>query len=155
MAFIGAIGNLNDVMISNNDPYFLQSVVFALAALVIAVCRPYKKTYMNVVDILLLVHSILCFHLISSYQGFQIHSHFVYTFFVMISLPFAGFVSFFVYRCLRKVYKTKAFSAFSKRCKFCYRYFVMPRLCVNSQFMEQPLVQSASYSGSYGSIRNA
>ena len=97
LAFGSGIGSLDLVMISNNDPYFLRSVILAIAAMLIALCRPYKKTYMNVMDILLLVHAILIFHLISAYPGFQEHSHFVYCFFVMSSLPFVGFLLSFAY----------------------------------------------------------
>ena len=152
-AFICNLGSLTNVMISNNDPYFLTSVVLALALLLIAICRPYKKTYMNVIDILLLVYVCLFFHLISSCPGFQIHSHFVYTFFVMFSLPLVGFMLFFAHRGLRKVLKMKPFLTLLKKCKFCLQC-VVQRSRVNNRFMERPLVPSASYHGNYGAIIN-
>ena len=150
LAFGSSIGSLDQVMISNNDPYFLRSVILAIAAMLIALCRPYKKTYMNVVDILLLVHAILIFHLISAYPGFQEHSHFVYCFFVMSSLPLVGFLLSFAYRVLAR--KSKLFSTLSKTCTSWYRY-VIQCMPMSTQVTEQPLIDSANYN--YGSIINA
>ena len=121
LGFSGGIGSLNQLMISNNDPYFLRSIVLAIAAMLIALCRPYKKTYMNVVDILLLVHYILICHLISAYPGFQIQSHFVYCFFIMSSIPFVGFLLSFVYVVFRKALKSKPFF-----CPFRNMYNLVP-----------------------------
>ena len=153
MVLIEALGNLGDVSISNNDPYFLGSVVPVLFVILLVACRPYKKTYMNVVDTLLLLHMCLFSHLISSCPGFGKHSHFVYTFFVMFSFPFVGLVLFFVYRGLRKLQKMKPFSTLSLKCEFWYQR-VVQRLRVNTRFMERPLVHSASYHGNYRAIIN-
>ena len=65
--------------ISSNDPYLLWDVIFIATSLVIVLCRPYKKMYMNVLDSLLLAHLGIVCHLISSYPGFQYMDDFVYT----------------------------------------------------------------------------
>jgi uncharacterized membrane protein YfcA len=83
---------LSVAYISNNDPYLGRSAVFVVTALVIAICRPYKRMYMNVLDVLLLAHFGLICHLVSSYPGFQYQAPFVITFDVMLVLPFLGFV---------------------------------------------------------------
>ena len=153
LAFGSGIGSLGEVMVSNNDPYFLRSIVLAIATMLIALCRPYKKTYMNVVDILLLVHATLIFHLISAYPGFQIHSHFVYCFFVMGSLPFVGFLLSFAYRVFRKAGKLKPFPVLSRICTSWYRY-VIQCMHMSTQITEQPLIASANINN-YGSNINA
>ena len=81
------------LLISNNDPYFPRSIMFIATALIIALCRPYKKMYMNVLDSLLLAHLAIVCHLISSYPGFQYTDKFVYTAIAMIALQFLVFVS--------------------------------------------------------------
>ena len=65
------------LMILNNDPYFSRSIVFIVTSLVIALCRPYNKMYMNMLDSLLLAHLAILCHLISSYPGFQRTNNFV------------------------------------------------------------------------------
>ena len=58
----------------------------------VALCKPYRKTYMNILDTLLLAHlGILC-HLMSSYAGFQDKTNFVIAFEVMVAVPFTGFI---------------------------------------------------------------
>lgn len=89
--------------ISNNDPYLGRSAVFIVTSLVIAICRPYKEMYMNVLDTLLLAHFGLLCHLISSYPGFQYQVPFVITFEVMLALPFLGFVLFVSLKIFQKV----------------------------------------------------
>ena len=102
---------LSVAYISNNDPYLGRSVVFVLTALVIAICRPYKRMYMNVLDALLLAHFGLICHLISSYPGFQYQAPFVITFDVMLLLPFLVFIVFVSLKIFQKA-----------RSKFCPGY---------------------------------
>ena len=107
-------------MISNNDPYLPRSVIFIAISLLIALCRPYKKMYMNVLDSLLLAHlGILC-HLISSYPGFQYTDNFVYTSLTMTSLPLVCFMLFFIQRAFRKILKSKGFECVFGKCKILF-----------------------------------
>ena len=46
--------------------WFIRGAIFLFAALIVTLCRPYKKTYMNVSDALLLSHLVLLCHFISS-----------------------------------------------------------------------------------------
>ena len=55
------------LMISKDDPFFIRNIVFTAALMLISLCRPYKEMYMNVLDILLLAHSGIICHLLSSY----------------------------------------------------------------------------------------
>ena len=149
MSFIaGSIAST--VMISNNDPYLPRSVIFIAASLVIALCRPYKKMYMNVLDCLLLAHlGILC-HLISSYPGFQRTENFVYASLAMIALPFVCFVLFFIHRAVRKIVKSRGFKHFFGKCKV---YFSTNEKSEhNDSFIGRPLIDSTS--ASYGTVKN-
>ena len=46
--------------------WFIRGAIFLSTALIVTLCRPYKKTYMNVSDALLLSHLVLLCHLVSS-----------------------------------------------------------------------------------------
>ena len=46
--------------------WFIRGAIFLFAALLVTLCRPYKKTYMNVSDALLLSHLVLLCHFASS-----------------------------------------------------------------------------------------
>ena len=46
--------------------WFIRGAVFLFTALIVTLCRPYKKTYMNVSDALLLSHLVLLCHFASS-----------------------------------------------------------------------------------------
>ena len=131
-------------MVSNNDPYFPRNVILTVAALLIALCRPYKKTYMNVLDSLLLAHFGLICHLVSSYQGFHRTDNFVYTVIVMTVLPFVIFVLFLVHRALRIIFKTDIFSPLHQKCK---TFICFLKNCLqNEEAAEQPLLESTQYS---------
>jgi hypothetical protein len=142
-------------MISNNDPYFPRSIVFIATSLMIALCRPYKKMYMNVLDSLLLAHLAILCHLISSYPGFQNTDNFVYVGLAMIALPFVCFVLFFILRAFKKIVKSSGFERCLRKCK---TFFLMKIQVIHSSssvhtnpFIEQPLIDSTC--ASYGTIK--
>jgi hypothetical protein len=155
----GAIASI--FMISNNDPYFPRSIVFMATSLVIALCRPYNKMYMNVLDSLLLAHLAILCHLISSYPGFQHTANFVYVSLAMFALPFVCFVLFFIHRAfkklkvVKKIVKSSGFERFLRKCK---TFFLMKIQGIHSSssahtdpFIEQPLIDSTC--ASYGAIK--
>jgi hypothetical protein len=65
--------------------------------------------YMNVLDVLLLAHLGLFCHLISSFEGFEDQSRFVFTLSGMTSLPFISFVLVIMIRALRSLTQTHIF----------------------------------------------
>jgi hypothetical protein len=145
----GAIASI--FMISNNDPYFPRSVVFMSTSLVIALCRPYNKMYMNVLDSLLLAHLAILCHLISSYPGFQHTNNFVYVTLAMIALPFVCFVLFFIHRAFKKIMKSSNFEHFLRISK-CIRVIHSSSSSAHTDpFIEQPLIDSTC--ASYGAIK--
>ena len=82
--------------VSKNDPYFVRGIIITITALQIALCRQlYDKTYMNVLDTILLLHFGLLCHLISAATGFANKKNLGITFEVMIMLPlFCGALIF-------------------------------------------------------------
>ena len=151
----GVVVSIPVLMISNQDPYFPRSVVFIATSLVIALCRPYKKLYMNVLDSLLLAHLAILCHLISSYPGFQRTNYFVYVSFAMFTLPFICFVLFFIYRAFKKIVKNSGFERFLRKCKV---FFLMKIRVTHSSssthtdaVIEQPLIDSTC--ANYGTIK--
>ena len=65
MIFIARpIASIPVFVTSNNDPYLSRNVIFVAVSLLIALCRPNNKTYMNVLDSLLLAHLGIFCHLI-------------------------------------------------------------------------------------------
>ena len=149
-------GSVASILISNNDPYFPRSAVFIVTSLVIALCQPYKKMYMNVLDSLLLAHLAISCHLISSYPGFQCTNNFVYVSFAMIALPFVCFVLFFINRAFKKIVKISSFEWFLRKCKM----FLLTKIRMtyniispthNDLDIEQPLIDSTC--ASYGTMK--
>ena len=153
----GSVASIPVLMISNNDPYFPISVVFIATSLMIALCRPYKKMYMNVLDSLLLAPLAILCHLISSYPGFQYTDKFVYTYIAMIALPLVCFMLFFINGAFKKIVKTSGFEQFLRKCKT----FLLIKIRVIHNIIspmhndldniEQPLIDSTS--ASYGTMK--
>ena len=94
--------------VANNDPYFWRNVVFTMTAVVIAICRPYKKTYINVLDILLVAYLGLLCHLMSAESSFSVRENVAYTFDVVLAFPFFCFILFFVVKAVIKVLKRES-----------------------------------------------
>ena len=140
--FTKGVGAL--LMISNNDPYFIRSIVFTATLVLISLCRPYKETYMNVLDILLLAHLGLLCHLVSSYQGFEIQARFELTVAAMLLLPFAGFILLVSVRVLQSIIKMRCFQAILKKSKQLCRCAFSSTEQVLSALIE-PTVTGISY----------
>ena len=85
-------GISNQLEFANNDPWLPRGILFSVTALVIALLRPYKATYMNILDTLLLKHLATFCHLMSSCDAFKFHFHFVPSMLTLLCLPIAGFV---------------------------------------------------------------
>ena len=84
------------------DPHFVQGFVFSAAALLTALGRPCKKTYMNVVDCILLLHmATLCYMIASTSSLSHKPPAFLPLVYVMIALPFIIIVLLSVYRVSR------------------------------------------------------
>ena len=143
--------------ISNNDPFFVRGIILTITALLITLCRPYKKTYMNVLDTILLLHFGLLCHLMSSERGFSNLKILAVTFEVMLMFPLLCCVLFFAAKVLRlqKVFKklTKACGAHFQKCKSCCsRNSTNIVNDLDSPSIQQVLVDPACAERNYGSI---
>ena len=82
----------------NFDRWFIQGTIFLIGAMLIVLCRPYKKTYMNVCDTFLLCH-LAMISVMSSQTNIRYFIPFMQ---VLILLPFAVLVSVICFRLLCK-----------------------------------------------------
>ena len=89
--------------ILNFEPWFVRGTLFSFTAVVIALCRPYKKMYMNTLDTLLLSHMALMCHVLSSYTKNVFFVPFMQS---LILIPFAVFTVFLLIRIIRTVYRS-------------------------------------------------
>ena len=86
------------LMISNNDLFFARNVILSATLLLVGLCRPYKKTHMIVLDVLLLaLMGTLC-HLVLSSESFTMQNRLVFCAGLMLCLPFVGIVVVFIVR---------------------------------------------------------
>ena len=81
------------------DRWLIRGTIFLVIALLIALCQPYKITYMNVCDTLLLSHiAMFCFMLLSG-RGMKYFDTFIHIF---ILIPFAILVVVICFKCILK-----------------------------------------------------
>ena len=107
----------SELLISQNDPFLVRNIIFTITTLLVALCRPYKEKYMNVLDTLLLAHLGISCHFMSSHAGFRYQANFVIANEVLAALPFTGFVIFFLVRALQRVSKTQVVQMLFEKCK--------------------------------------
>ena len=132
------------LMFSNNNPWFLRNIIFISAVLLVGLCKPYKKMYMNVVDTLLLAHFGLLCHLISAYNGFQVQANLVLTFEAVVALPFVCFVLFFIVRGCLKVRKSLKWKHLYSRLTLHDNYSTHNSLSTEQQLLE-PTIAEINY----------
>ena len=155
---------ISDVLnISNNDPFFVRGIIITVTALLIVLCRPYKKTYMNVLDTILLLHFGLLCHLISAETGFANKKNLAVTFELMTILPLLCCVVFLTAKVLRlqKILKSLANSCgpgvFCQICKSCYNRNnttsdIDYLSTFNSPSIQQVLIEPTAVENTYGAI---
>ena len=115
------------------EMWFVRGTIFSFAALLIALCRPYKRTYMNVFDTLLLSHlALLCHILSSNTKGANVRILLQ----IVVFTPFAIFLLFLIIRVLSRMC-----TALFKRCflhlKACLKSNV--GACAEQQGLNQPI----------------
>ena len=81
----------------------MRGFVFSVTALLVALSRPYKKTYVNAVDSILLFHlATLCYIASSNYES-RLYLQFLQT---AIIFPFVIFCMLVAYRMVHGICKT-------------------------------------------------
>jgi hypothetical protein len=143
--------------ISNNDPFFIRGTIITIAALLIALCKPYKKTYMNVLDTILLLHFGLLCHLVSAETGFSNKKILAITFEAMIALPLLCCVLFLTAKVLKlqKVLKSlaKVCRVFYQKCKSRHNRNDQGDVDYsNPPSIQQLLIEPTTIENTYGSI---
>ena len=111
------------------DVWFMRGIFFLIAVLLIALCQPYKKMYMNVCDTLLLFHmSIICLMLSEPKNKYFVP-------FMQMLLLFPFSVLIFVI-CFRFIFETQRSL---KRKRLCQTYFTCLRaLCTEAVAIVRP-----------------
>jgi O-antigen ligase len=137
------------------NPFFIGGIIITITALLIALCRPYKKTYMNALDTTLLQHFGLLCNLVSAENGFRPKNRAV-AFEVMAVLPLFCCVLFFTGKLLKlqKIWGSfkKAYGVLCQQC--CNRNNPGDALIDyhNPPLIQQPLIVPTVIENSYGSI---
>ena len=90
---------------SNNDPWLPRSILILVTCLMVALLRPYKKTYMNILDILLLTHLTIICQLFSSCGAFSNNLLYLLSILVMLAIPTAGFIVIGIFVTCHKLLK--------------------------------------------------
>ena len=92
------------------DAWFIRGMILSIAAIFIALCRPYKKLYMTISDALLLTHlSLLCFIFSSKVKS----KHFIPFMQVMFLLPFSVFTLIVFLKLLRRFTRFNVMSVYN------------------------------------------
>jgi hypothetical protein len=104
---------------STHNPFFIRGIVITITVLSIALCRPYKKTYMNLLDTILLLHFGLLCHLVSAENRFRSKDRAV-AFEVMAVLPLFCCVLFFTGKLLKlQKFLGSLAKAYGVLCQWC------------------------------------
>ena len=124
--------------IFNLDYQLTRGLVFSAAILLIALSRPYKKTYMNIMDSILLSHmATLCFIIAStSTSALKDEPQLLLLIHVLIALPFIISIFLMAFRVTHGIFKQHMPSI---QCLACLKVLRMKR-CDNfiSQDLESP-----------------
>lgn len=88
------------------EEWFLRGIVLTIAALLVALCRPYKQMCTNILDSLLLFYLAVFCHLLSSNQDCQV-LYFVPMMQVLILAPFVILIIVILIMLIRGVYRSK------------------------------------------------
>ena len=84
------------------EVWFLRGMILSITALLVALCRPYKKMYTNILDAVLLFYLATFCHLLSSNQDCEV-LYFVPIMQVLILTPFVIFVTVILVRLIQGV----------------------------------------------------
>ena len=88
------------------DEWFLRGITLSITALLVALCRPYKQMYINVLDAVLLFYLAIFCYLLSSNQDCEV-LYFVPMMQILILAPFVIFVVVILIKLIQGVYRSK------------------------------------------------
>ena len=105
------------------NPHFVHGFIFSVAALIIALCRPYKRKYMNIMDCILLFHmATFCYIIASTISLSHKPTSFLPMMYVMLAFPFISIFLLAIYRMTYGVFR-KCFGQWSPlpQCSACLK----------------------------------
>ena len=106
------------------DPHFVYEFIFSVAALIIALSRPYKRKYMNIMDCILLFHiATFCYVTVASTTSLKDKSSiFLPIMQLVITFPFIFIFLITIYRMIYGIFR-KHFSQWSLllQCSACLK----------------------------------
>ncbi len=148
-------GVSNILQWSNNDPWLPRSILVLITCLIVSLLRPYKKTYMNVLDILLLTHLAIACHLFSSCCAFSNHFRYVTSIIVVLAIPLAGFFIVGVFVACHKLNAKKlVVTKLKQHCSVCCRLLMSTLMSTDhptsdqQQLLDSAVMGNADY-GTY------
>ena len=148
-------GISNILQWSNNDPWLSRSILVLITYLIVSLLRPYKKTYMNVLDTLLLTHLVIACHLFSSCCAFSNHFRYVISIIVVLAIPLAGFVIIGVFVACHKLNAKKlVVTKLKQHCSVCCRLLMSTLMSTDyptsdqQQLLDSAVMGNADY-GTY------
>ena len=105
----------------NLDPNFAWDFVFSVAALIIALSRPYKRKYMNIMDCILLFHMATFCYMMASTTRLKTGIY-LPIMHVMFAFPFIFIFLITIYRMTHGIFR-KYFSQWSplSQCSACLK----------------------------------
>ena len=115
----------------NGDIWLPFGIVLSVTLVLMATLRPYKKTYMNNLDTILLIYLALLTHMLSAcHHGFHL---FAQTLELMMVLPIACFFILGAWRVIQRIRETKAFHCNSLLHKWQHCQCILIRRISDSQ----------------------
>lgn len=143
------------LLIANNDPFLVRSVVFILTILVVCIVKPYKKSYMTNVDIAFLSLEVIFCHFMSTEESFSKRENVAYTCCVILAIPSTCFLFVLVGRVIFKCVKITVFRHFFQKCKFYYNCFKLQLAHCFQKFAtfseeQEPLIDPTATEDTYG-----
>lgn len=114
-------GLLSRVILRINEP-FIYGFVFSVTALLVALSQPYKKTYMNIVDSILLSHLATLGYIMEALHKTPDWSHlFLSLMQTIILLPFLVVFLLTTYRLICRIFQHLHGSLSPSRCLTCLK----------------------------------
>ena len=120
------------------NTHFAQGFIFSVAAFIVAICRPYKRTCMNIIDCILLFHTAtLCYIMASTSSLSQKRKPpiFLPVMHIMIAIPFIIILLLAGYRMTQGIIR-KYFSRWSSS-QSCLAYLKKTGMKVHGGFVSQ------------------
>ena len=113
--------------------WFLWGIIFSATAILVALCKPYKKTYANVLDTLSLFYFAIFCQILSSNRQFEI-LYFVPLMQIIVLIPLGIFVMVIVIKLIHGLHQS-----YSQKSLLSYRAHVNVNHCTSQYQRIEPI----------------